>query len=169
METLIRCRRMRRLIWVCTVCLCPTKRMLGLYGLIFVYWKLIHRFICRMWHFIRVCTVCFDINDCLGQITIRYCLESISCHSSIHLYILDHPDLYRKFHWSKKRKIVVIFLSISLNMCFGCSLRRFFWVPTHMFWVRNKKNNFLLRTLIWGPESCWLFYALHSSPVYGIT
>ena len=24
---------MRRLIWVCTVCLCPTKRSLGLYGL----------------------------------------------------------------------------------------------------------------------------------------
>ena len=27
-ETLI-----RRLIWVCTVCICPTKRTLGLYGL----------------------------------------------------------------------------------------------------------------------------------------
>ena len=31
--TLIRCRVLRRLIWVCTVCQCPTKRMLGLYGL----------------------------------------------------------------------------------------------------------------------------------------
>ena len=30
METLIRCSRM--LIWVCTVCTCPTKRMLGLNG-----------------------------------------------------------------------------------------------------------------------------------------
>ena len=33
-ETLIRCRIPRRLIWVYTVCLCPTtKRTLGLYGL----------------------------------------------------------------------------------------------------------------------------------------
>ena len=32
-ETLIRRRVMRRLVWVCTVCLCPTKRALGLYGL----------------------------------------------------------------------------------------------------------------------------------------
>ena len=32
-ETLIRRRIMRCLIWVCAVCLCPTKRTLGLYGL----------------------------------------------------------------------------------------------------------------------------------------
>ena len=32
-ETLIRRRVLRRLILVCTVCLCPTKRTLGLYGL----------------------------------------------------------------------------------------------------------------------------------------
>ena len=32
-ETLVRRRRTRRLIWVWTVCLCPTKRTLGLYGL----------------------------------------------------------------------------------------------------------------------------------------
>ena len=31
-ETHIRRRILRRLIWVCTVCLCPTKRTLGLYG-----------------------------------------------------------------------------------------------------------------------------------------
>ena len=28
--------------------------------------------------------------------------------------------------------------------------------PQHMFWLRNKKNNFKLRTLIWGPD-----YNLH--------
>ena len=33
METLIRRHVLWRLIWVCAVCLCPTKRMLGLYGL----------------------------------------------------------------------------------------------------------------------------------------
>ena len=32
-ETLIRCCILWCLIWVCTVCLCPTKRTLGLYGL----------------------------------------------------------------------------------------------------------------------------------------
>ena len=32
-ETLIRRRVLRRPIFVCTVCICPTKRMLGLYGL----------------------------------------------------------------------------------------------------------------------------------------
>ena len=32
-ETLIRCRVVWRLIWVCTVCLSPIKRMLGLCGL----------------------------------------------------------------------------------------------------------------------------------------
>ena len=32
-EILIRRRVLRRLIWVCTVCLCPTKRTLVLYGL----------------------------------------------------------------------------------------------------------------------------------------
>ena len=33
MKTLIRRRVLRRLVWVCTVCLCPTKRTLGLNGL----------------------------------------------------------------------------------------------------------------------------------------
>ena len=33
MKTLIGCRIPRRLIWVCTVCLCPKNGMLGLYGL----------------------------------------------------------------------------------------------------------------------------------------
>ena len=32
-ETLIRRRILRRLILVCTVCLCPIKKTLGLYGL----------------------------------------------------------------------------------------------------------------------------------------
>ena len=32
-ETLIRGRILWRLIWVCTICLCPTKRTPGIYGL----------------------------------------------------------------------------------------------------------------------------------------
>ena len=35
-ETLIRRCILQRLIWVCTVCLCPINRMLGLFGLKFV-------------------------------------------------------------------------------------------------------------------------------------
>ena len=31
-------------------------------------------------------------------------------------------------------------------------MRRFFIDPQHMFWLRNKKNNFLLRTLNWRPD-----------------
>ena len=43
-----------------------------------------------------------------------------------------------------KRKIEIIFLSISLNMCFGCSnepSRRdgSFEYPQHMFCLKNKK------------------------------
>ena len=54
-------------------------------------------------------------------------------------------------------KIVIIFLPIYLNMRFGCSkepsqLDGSYEYPQHMFWLRNKKNNFLLCTLIWGPD-----------------
>ena len=44
-------------------------------------------------------------------------------------------------------KNVNIFLSISFNMCFGCSQEPShgdgsFEYPQHMFWFRNKKINF---------------------------
>ena len=52
-------------------------------------------------------------------------------------------------------KIAIIFLSFSLDMCFWYSKEPSrdgsFEYPQHMFWMRNKKNNFQLRTLIWGP------------------
>ena len=64
-----------------------------------------------------------------------------------------------------------IFLPISLNMCFGCSkepsnLYGSFEYPQHTFWLRNKKNNFQLHTLIWGPEL--LFILLSPDEVGGI-
>ena len=48
---------------------------------------------------------------------------------------------------NKLHLTVIIFLSISLNMCFGCSKElshgdRSFEHPQHMFWLRNKKTNF---------------------------
>ena len=50
-------------------------------------------------------------------------------------------------------KIVIIFLVISLNMCFGCSKEPSHWVGSfeyqqHMFWLRNKKNNFQINKKI---------------------
>ena len=62
--------------------------------------------------------------------------------------------------WSKgqlsknnQRKIAIIFLSVTFNMCFGCSKELshrdgFFEYPQHMFWLRNKKTDFQLHTLI---------------------
>ena len=49
-------------------------------------------------------------------------------------------------------KIVNIFLPISFNICFGCSKEPSDWdgsfeYPQHMFWLRNKKINFLVRIL----------------------
>ena len=48
------------------------------------------------------------------------------------------------------------YLTHSLNICFGCPKEPShrdgsFEYPQHMFWLRNKKYNFLLHTLIWGP------------------
>ena len=54
-------------------------------------------------------------------------------------------------------------------MCFGYSKEPShrddsFEYPQPMFWLRNKKNNFQLRTPIWGPD--WIhFNALWSSAV----
>ena len=51
---------------------------------------------------------------------------------------------------------MIIYLAISLNICFECSKEPShrdgsFEYPQHMFWLRNKKVNFQLRSLIWGP------------------
>ena len=69
---------------------------------------------------------------------------------NLSLYTFASNQCHIKFchSWSKNnlRKIVIIFLSISLNMCFGCSKELSHWdgsfeYPQHMFWLRNKKNN----------------------------
>ena len=48
METLIRYRVLLDLIWFCTVCLCPTKRTLGLCGWIALYEKNAFFHVCEM-------------------------------------------------------------------------------------------------------------------------
>ena len=50
-----------------------------------------------------------------------------------------------------QRIIAIIFLSIKLNMCLGCSKEPYhrggtFEYPQHMFWLRNTKNIFQLRS-----------------------
>ena len=79
-----------------------------------------------------------------------------------------------------ERKIVVIFLPININICFGCSKEPSQWdgsfehpkhmfilmgkkiitilphVPTTCVWLRNKKNNFQLcreETLVYHSQS----------------
>ena len=69
-ETLIRCSILLSLFWVCAVCLCPTKRTLGLYGLIFVMWMSVfcvsssrcHWLVFDLWlgHFLVIFTCCFS-------------------------------------------------------------------------------------------------------------
>ena len=49
-----------------------------------------------------------------------------------------------------EHKIVIIFLSISLNMCFWCS-KELSHRAHNMFQLRNKKIIFPLHTLIWKP------------------
>ena len=51
-----------------------------------------------------------------------------------------------------QRKFVKFFSPINFNMCFGCSnepshLDGSFEYTQHMFWLRNKKIKFSLRTL----------------------
>ena len=67
-----------------------------------------------------------------------------------------HPRFGTPQSKTNLRKIAIIFLSTSLNMCFGCSKEPShrdgsFEYSQHMFWLRNKKNTFQLRTLVWGP------------------
>ena len=55
-------------------------------------------------------------------------------------------------------KIVNIFLPISINICFRCSkepshLDGSFEYPQHMFWLRNKKNNFWYALLTKGLQN----------------
>ena len=66
-----------------------------------------------------------------------------------------HGTSYAKIIWVKLR---FFFSSIILDICFGFSKEPShrdgsFEYPQHMFWLRNKKNNFQLRTLIWRPAS----------------
>ena len=60
--------------------------------------------------------------------------------------------LYLGLDKQNQQKIVNIFLAISISICFGCSKAPShgdgsFEYTQHMFWLRNKKINYLVRTL----------------------
>ena len=62
-------------------------------------------------------------------------------------------------------KIVIIFLSISFNICFGCSKEPFyrdgsFEYLKHMFWLRIKEIIFLVHTLSLRRDS-YIFHYVH--------
>ena len=69
-----------------------------------------------------------------------YCpVMSLPMHSSNHAYV--------QINQYSGRKTVCFFLSISLNIYFGCSkeashLDGSFEYPQHMFWLKNKDFNF---------------------------
>ena len=80
----------------------------------------------------------------------EYMYACLSFYSSI------DPD--RKFC---EPKIVIFFLPISLNMCFGCLKEPSHWdgsfeYPQHMFWMRNKENIFQYALLSEGLS--WLMW-----------
>ena len=92
------------------------------------------------------------------QVNIRNCHNTRSQTNPWHREEETFKHWHTKGQLSKHfyYKIAIIFLPISLNMCFGCSKEPShrddsFEYPQHMFWLRNKKNNFLLHILIWGP------------------
>ena len=73
------------------------------------------------------------------------------CH-----YVLE-KEAYVQIRKFYLLKILIIFLPNNLNMCFGCSKELSHWdgsfeYPQHMFWMRNKENDFPIHTLIWRPE-----------------
>ena len=57
---------------------------------------------------------------------------------------------------------MIIFLPISLNICFGCSKEPSyrdgsFEYQQQMFWMKNKENNFPMHTFIWRPAEIFTF------------
>ena len=83
------------------------------------------------------------------------------CHK--YQNVMSHDLFVRHMGLVKQKKIakiLIFFLSISLNMYLGAQTNRLIktvLLSTHnMFWLRSKKNNFQLRALIWGPGRVFL-------------
>ena len=64
----------------------------------------------------------------------------------------------QSFKQNFERKIAIIFSPSNLYICFGSSKEPShrdgsFEHPQYMFWLRNKQNNFQIRTFIWSTET----------------
>ena len=89
------------------------------------------------------------INDKMPTIIVNMISTKISCKDPYGSCIGQDKEFF-------EHKIIIIFLPINLNMCFGCSkepshrdvLSEY---PQYMFLLRNKKNNFPLRFFTWRP------------------
>ena len=91
---------------------------------------------------IEVLTLVAKFNQCIDFQTLITLFDQVVC--TLHQNPIPHGFKEKLF----ERKIVNIFLSISFNLCFGCS-KETALLSTHniMFWMRNKKTIFSLRTL----------------------
>ena len=81
---MVRRHVLRHLIWVCSVCLCPTKRTLGLYGLSLERSQVsAYMFaISVMW----VLVTCWERAELFALLCVMYSCDF--CCSSIQLYVL---------------------------------------------------------------------------------
>ena len=84
----------------------------------------------------------------ISEFTVPY-LDPCTCMNVLFMFYI-RPVKQKK----NQRKIAIIFLSISLNMCFGClrepsHCESSFEYPQHMFWLRIKKIifSYILLTL----------------------
>ena len=66
-----------------------------------------------MWHFIGVCTVCYDKNQSLEK-EILYFFEIITCDPSI--YTMDQPDLTVQILWNIPLVLKGLILNVSVNV-----------------------------------------------------
>ena len=95
METLIRYRVLLGMIWVFTVYLCPTKRMVGLCGLISMYENIYAK--CRKaWHVIFFLGYFFLIGIFILQMYICIHFPCNSEWTSTHVYVLFVLFLLKK-------------------------------------------------------------------------
>ena len=99
-----------------------------------------------VWFLLKYCWICFfcSRNRVQGE-------EDSSEDRNIRLRCKFIGPVKHK----NQSKIVISFLSISLNMCFGCSKEPSHWDGSfeclkHMFWWRNENVIFRYTLLSWG-------------------
>ena len=97
---------------------------------------------------------------------------SIAAYPVWYSTVLEDLDKTCRSRTILMRKIVIIFLSISLNLCFWCSKELSHWdssfeYPQHMFWLRNMNYDFqlhpYLKAFVAGGNFCCLLISFSNS------